>query len=112
MAWLITRRILSDIGALGLCAGYRAPLQRPCRWNRSSPQLVPTPLPLYLLANTKELLQVSVDPMTGRNPSYCFIDFATKNLAERVILEYHVQDFMRRKLKVNAAAQSRNNQLR
>lgn len=43
---------------------------------------------------------MSVDPMTGRNPSYCFVDLASKDLAEHVMEEYNGRDFMRRPLKV------------
>ena len=40
--------------------------------------------------------------MTGRNPSYCFVDFESKDLAERVMEEYNGLDFMRRPLKVKS----------
>jgi len=43
---------------------------------------------------------MSVDPMTGRNPSYCFVDFTSKELAERVMEEYDGRTFLRRPLKV------------
>ena len=49
---------------------------------------------------------VSVDPMTGRNPSYCFVDFANKDLAERVMEEYNGREFMRRPLKVKPGVKS------
>ena len=44
--------------------------------------------------------------MTGRNPSYCFVDFANKDLAERVMEEYNGREFMRRPLKVKPGVKS------
>lgn len=49
---------------------------------------------------------MSVDPMTGRNPSYCFVDFTTKDLAERVMEEYDGREFLRRPLKVKPGVKS------
>lgn len=40
------------------------------------------------LADSIEDISMSIDPMTGRNPSYCFIDLVSRDLAERAILEY------------------------
>ncbi len=34
-------------------------------------------------------INMSVDPMTGRNLSYCFVDFATKGLAEEVMATHN-----------------------
>ena len=49
---------------------------------------------------------MSVDPMTGCNPSYCFIDLTTRELAERVMEEYNGADFLRRPLKVKPGVKS------
>jgi RNA recognition motif-containing protein len=48
----------------------------------------------------QEAINMSVDSMTGRNPSYCFVDFTSKDLAERMMGEFNGRDFMRRPLKV------------
>jgi RNA recognition motif-containing protein len=53
-----------------------------------------------------EAINMSVDPMTGRNPSYCFVDFSTKELAERAMVEYNGRDFLRRPLKVKPGVKS------
>ena len=45
--------------------------------------------------------------MTGRNPSYCFVDFKSKEVAERVMEEYDGRDFLRRQLKVKPGVKSR-----
>ena len=44
--------------------------------------------------------------MTGRNPSYCFVDFVSKDVAERVMVEYNGREFMRRPLKVKPGVKS------
>jgi RNA recognition motif-containing protein len=49
---------------------------------------------------------MSVDPMTGRNPSYCFVDFTSRDLANRVMQEYDGRDFLRRALKVKLGVKS------
>ena len=53
-----------------------------------------------------QAINMSVDPMTGRNPSYCFVDFKSKELAERVMEEYNGVDFLRRPLKVKPGVKS------
>jgi RNA recognition motif-containing protein len=53
-----------------------------------------------------QAINMSVDPMTGRNPSYCFVDFKSKDLAERVMEEYNGVDFLRRPLKVKPGVKS------
>jgi RNA recognition motif-containing protein len=45
-------------------------------------------------------ISMSVDPMTGRNPSYCFVDFVTKGAAEKAMQHYAGITFMNRPLKV------------
>lgn len=58
------------------------------------------------LAEGVEAINMSVDPMTGRNPSYCFVDFKTKHLAERAMEEYNGQEYLRRPLKVKPGVKS------
>ncbi|RDL38653.1 uncharacterized protein BP5553_02993 [Venustampulla echinocandica] len=56
-----------------------------------------------LFADISHLIQdisMSVDPMTGRNPSYCFVDFTTKEAAEKTIEQFNGVPFMKRPLKV------------
>lgn len=53
-----------------------------------------------------QAINMSVDPMTGRNPSYCFVDFKTKVMAERVMEEYNGREFMRRALRVKLGVKS------
>ena len=53
-----------------------------------------------------QAINMSVDPMTGRNPSYCFVDFTTREFAEQVMQEYNGQDFLRRPLKVKPSVKS------
>jgi RNA recognition motif-containing protein len=53
-----------------------------------------------------QAINIAVDPMTGRNPSYCFVDFKTKEMAEQVMEEYDGRDFQRRPLKVKPGIRS------
>jgi RNA recognition motif-containing protein len=53
-----------------------------------------------------EAINMSVDLMTGRNPSYCFVDFTTKELAETAMVEYDGKEFLRRPLKVKPGVKS------
>ncbi len=54
-----------------------------------------------------EGINMSVDAMTGWNPSYCFVDFTSRELADRVMEEYNGRDFLRRTLKVKSGVKSR-----
>ncbi|KAK0130322.1 hypothetical protein ONS96_000843 [Cadophora gregata f. sp. sojae] len=58
------------------------------------------------LAPGIEGINMSVDAMTGRNPSYCFVDFRTRELAEAVMQEYNGREFLRRALKVKPGVKS------
>jgi RNA recognition motif-containing protein len=51
-------------------------------------------------------INMSVDPMTGRNPSYCFVDFESKELAARIMGEFNGRDFLSRPLKVKPGVKS------
>lgn len=47
-----------------------------------------------------ERIDIAIDPFTGRNPSYCFVDLPTKNLAERAMVELDGQDMLGRPVKI------------
>ena len=52
---------------------------------------------------------MSIDPYTGRNPSYCFVEVATKEQAERAMRELNGKDLLGRPAKVGpGVARSRN----
>ncbi|KUJ13944.1 uncharacterized protein LY89DRAFT_621681 [Mollisia scopiformis] len=53
-----------------------------------------------------EAINISVDPMTGRNPSYCFVDFTHSDLAREVMQEYDGYIFLGRPLKVKPGVKS------
>ena len=37
--------------------------------------------------NDRDIISISIDPYTGRNPSYCFVELNTKQQADRAIKE-------------------------
>ncbi|KAL3429544.1 hypothetical protein BDV09DRAFT_40430 [Aspergillus tetrazonus] len=45
-------------------------------------------------------IDISIDPFSGRNPSYCFIEFDTKDKADRAIGELNRREFLGRPVKV------------
>jgi RNA recognition motif-containing protein len=47
-----------------------------------------------------ERVDISVDPFSGRNPSYCFVELASKDQAERAMVELDGHDLMGRAIKV------------
>lgn len=47
-----------------------------------------------------EHINMSIDPYTGRNPSYCFVELATKEQANRALLELNGKDILGRPVKV------------
>lgn len=53
-----------------------------------------------------EAINMSIDPITGRNPSYCFVDLVTKDLAEGVMEMYNGRLFRQRNLKVKPGVKS------
>lgn len=53
-----------------------------------------------------QAINLSVDPMTGRNPSYCFVDFANPELAQQVIVDYNGRYLLHRQLKVKLGVKS------
>ncbi|TAQ89480.1 hypothetical protein B7494_g2239 [Chlorociboria aeruginascens] len=54
-----------------------------------------------------QAINMSVDPMTGRNPSYCFIDFSSREAAAQVMEEYNGKDFLQRPLKIKPGIAAR-----
>lgn len=53
-----------------------------------------------------EAINMSIDPMTGRNPSYCFVDLVTKDLAEGIMEMYNGRMFRERALRVKPGVKS------
>ena len=52
---------------------------------------------------------MSIDPFSGRNPSYCFVELATKEEADRAILEMNGKECLGRPIKVGpGVARSKN----
>ncbi|PLB46126.1 RNA-binding domain-containing protein [Aspergillus steynii IBT 23096] len=47
-----------------------------------------------------ERIDIAIDPFTGRNPSYCFVDLETKELAERAMVELDGHDMLGRPVKI------------
>ncbi|RAK74992.1 RNA-binding protein [Aspergillus fijiensis CBS 313.89] len=47
-----------------------------------------------------ERIDIAIDPFTGRNPSYCFVDLETKELAERAMVELDGRDMLGRPVKI------------
>lgn len=46
---------------------------------------------------------ISIDPMTGRNPSYCFVDFNTEEEAQRGLAELDGKTLLKRPVKTRPA---------
>ncbi|KAB8234113.1 RNA recognition motif domain-containing protein [Aspergillus alliaceus] len=47
-----------------------------------------------------ERIDIAIDPFTGRNPSYCFVDLETKELAEKAMNELDGRDMLGRPVKI------------
>jgi RNA recognition motif-containing protein len=50
--------------------------------------------------NYSARIDISIDPFSGRNPSYCFVDLQTKELAERAMRELDGSDLLGRPVKI------------
>lgn len=50
---------------------------------------------------------MSIDPATGRNPSYCFVDFESAEDAARAISELNGKDVMGRAVRINPGVAKR-----
>ena len=57
-------------------------------------------LNIHTLINDSEHINMSVDPYSGRNPSYCFIELATKEQADRAMLSMNGKELLGRPIKV------------
>ena len=47
-----------------------------------------------------ERIDIAIDPFTGRNPSYCFVDLESKELADRAMVELDGRDMLGRPIKI------------
>jgi RNA recognition motif-containing protein len=47
-----------------------------------------------------ERIDIAIDPFTGRNPSYCFVDLETKELADKAMTELDGRDMLGRPVKI------------
>ncbi|KAE8354112.1 hypothetical protein BDV28DRAFT_131747 [Aspergillus coremiiformis] len=47
-----------------------------------------------------ERIDIAIDPFTGRNPSYCFVDLESKELAEKAMNELDGHDMLGRPVKI------------
>ncbi|MCJ1464898.1 hypothetical protein MMC07_003513 [Pseudocyphellaria aurata] len=47
-----------------------------------------------------EHINISIDPFSGRNPSYCFVELTSKEHADRAIRDLNGQDFLGRPIKM------------
>jgi hypothetical protein len=50
--------------------------------------------------NSREHISISIDPFTGRNPSYAFVDLSTHADAQRAIAELDGREMMQRPIKI------------
>ena len=51
-------------------------------------------------SNHSERIDISIDPFTGRNPSYCFVELATKEQADRAMVELDGKDLQGRPIRI------------
>ncbi|KAB8076745.1 putative ribonucleo protein [Aspergillus leporis] len=47
-----------------------------------------------------ERIDIAIDPFTGRNPSYCFVDLESKEVAEKAMNELDGRDMLGRPVKI------------
>ncbi|KAJ5888958.1 hypothetical protein N7495_008999 [Penicillium taxi] len=47
-----------------------------------------------------ECIDIAIDPFTGRNPSYCFVDMESKEQAERAMIELDGRQMLGRPVKI------------
>ncbi|KAJ5693421.1 hypothetical protein N7462_002844 [Penicillium macrosclerotiorum] len=47
-----------------------------------------------------ERIDIAIDPFTGRNPSYCFVDLQTKEHADQAMVELDGRDLLGRPVKI------------
>lgn len=51
-------------------------------------------------------VHMSIDPMTKRNPGYCFVTFTTKDMADEALNRYDGQELKSRTLRVKPGVRS------
>lgn len=47
-----------------------------------------------------ERIDIAIDPFTGRNPSYCFVDLESKELADRAMVALDGREMLGRPIKI------------
>jgi RNA recognition motif-containing protein len=47
-----------------------------------------------------ERIDIALDPFTGRNPSYCFVDLESKEQAEKAMAELDAKELLGRALRI------------
>lgn len=52
-------------------------------------------------------ISMSIDPLTGKNPSYCFVDFDTADDASRAMSQLNGQDVLGRAVRINPGVAKR-----
>lgn len=52
-------------------------------------------------------ISMSIDPLTGKNPSYCFVDFDSAEDAARAMAELNGQDVLGRAVRINPGVAKR-----
>jgi hypothetical protein len=55
---------------------------------------------IFNLFSARERIDMSVDPFTGRNPSYCFVELKTKEQAEAAMQELDGREVLGRPVKI------------
>ena len=55
---------------------------------------------IYMVTLCRDYINMSIDPFTGRNPSYCFVELKTTNEAETAMKTLSGKIFMGRPLKI------------
>lgn len=64
---------------------------------------------VHTLIYDREHINMSIDPYSGRNPSYCFVELATQEQANKAMLELSGKAILGRPVKVGPGiARSRN----
>lgn len=58
---------------------------------------------------TIDLIDISIDSFTGRNPSYCFVELQNEELANQAMLELTNSDLLGRPVKLKPCVQKREN---
>lgn len=73
---------------------------RHCSRLRNSQCMCRKPGGMDYAETSSERIDIAIDPFTGRNPSYCFVDLMSKELAERAMVELDGRDMLGRPIKI------------